>query len=139
MSEDNKTFYSRMTEKVWNNGDSDGNAVEEFYAPDVVIHSAAPGWPTGIDGVRATINMMRSGISGFELGIQFMLADGDKVATHWTIKGTHSGELMGVPATGKPIDFYGVSVVRIEDGKVAEIWGASDGLGLMQQLGAFPC
>jgi predicted ester cyclase len=44
-----------------------------------------------------------------------------------------------VPATGKPIDFQGVSVVRIEDGKVAEIWGASDGLGLMQQLGAFPC
>jgi len=128
-----------VTEKVWNNGDSDGNAVEKFYAPDVVIHSAAPGWPTGIDGVRATINMMRSGISGFELGIQFMLADGDKVAVHWTIKGTHSGELMGVPATGKPIDFHGVSVVRIEDGKVAEIWGASDGLGLMQQLGAFPC
>ena len=139
MSEDSKTFYSRMTEKVWNNGDSDGNSVEEFYAPDVVIHSAAPGWPTGIDGVRATINMMKSGISGFELGIQFMLADGDKVATHWTIKGTHSGELMGVPATGMPIDFHGVSVVRIEDGKVAEIWGASDGLGLMQQLGAFPC
>lgn len=136
MSEDNKTLYSRMTEKVWNNG---GKAVEEFYAPDVLIHSAAPGLPTGIDGVRATISMIRGGISGFELGIQFMLADGDKVAAHWTMTGTHSGELMGVPATGKPIDFHGMSVVRIEDGKVAEIWGVSDGLGLMQQLGAFPC
>jgi steroid delta-isomerase-like uncharacterized protein len=139
MSEDNKAFYSRMTEKVWNNGDSNGNAIEKFYAPDVVIHSAAPGLPTGIDGVRATVNMIKGGISGFELGIQFMIADGDKVAAKWTITGRHSGELMGVPATGKPIDFQGVSVVRIEDGKVAEIWGASDGLGLMQQLGAFPC
>jgi len=137
MSEDNKAFYRRMTEKVWNNGDD--KAIEEFYAPDVVIHSAAPGWPTGIDGVRATVNMMRGGISGFELGVQFMLADGDKVAAHWTATGTHSGELMGVPATGRPIDFRGVSVVRIEDDKVAEIWGASDGLSLMQQLGAFPC
>jgi steroid delta-isomerase-like uncharacterized protein len=138
MSEDNKAFYSRMTEKVWNNGDSNGNAIEEFYAPDVVIHSAAPGWPTGIDGVRATVSMIKGGISGFELGIQFMLADGDKVAAKWTIRGTHSGELMGVPATGKPINFQGVSVVRIEDDKIVDIWGASDGLGLMQQLGAFP-
>ena len=139
MSEDYKAFYSRMIEKVWNNGDSNGNAIDEFYAPDVVIHSAAPGLPAGIDGVRATVSMVKGGISDFELGIQFMLADGDKVAAHWTITGTHSGEFMGVPATGKPIDYYGVSVVRIEDGKVAEIWGASDGLGLMQQLGAFPC
>jgi steroid delta-isomerase-like uncharacterized protein len=139
MSRDNKAFYSRMFEKVWNNGDSNGNAIDEFYAPDVVIHSAAPGLPAGIDGVKATISSFKGGISGFELGIQFMLADGDKVAAHWTITGTHSGEFMQVPATGKPIDYHGVSVVRIEDGKVAEIWGASDGLGLMQQLGAFPC
>jgi predicted ester cyclase len=83
--------------------------------------------------------MIKGGISGFALGIQFMLADGDKVAAHWTATGTHSGELMGVPATGRPIDFRGVSVVRIEDGKIVDIWGASDWLGLMQQLGAFPC
>jgi len=138
MSQDNKAFYSRMIEQVWNNGNSDGSAIDDFYAPDVVIHSAAPGWPTGLDGVRYSVSMIKGGISGFELGIQFMLADGDKVAAQWSITGTHSGELMGVPATGKSIDFQGVSVVRIEDDKIVDIWGASDWLGLMQQLGAFP-
>jgi steroid delta-isomerase-like uncharacterized protein len=134
MSEDNKALYLRMTEAVWNKGDPD--AIDEFYAPDVAIHSAAPDWATGRNGVVATVSMIRRGISDLEVTGDFMIAEGDMLAVPWTIRGTHSGELMGVPATRKAIEFNGISVVRFEGGKIVEIWGASDQLGLMAQLGA---
>lgn len=136
MSEENKALYRRMTEAVWNKGNLD--AIDDFFAPDVLIHSAPPEWPAGSAGVKATVSMWRGAFPDFELDSHFVIAEGDKVANYWTITGTHSGELMGVPATGKHIEIYGMSLVRIEGGKIVEIWGASDQLGLMRELGAIP-
>lgn len=136
MSDENKALYLRMTEKVWNRGDLD--AVEKYFAPDVVIHGAPPEWPAGSAGVKATVSMWRGALPDFEITSQFVLADEDKVANYWTISGTHRGELMGIAATGKSIETYGLSMVRFEDGKIAEIWSASDQVGLMRELGALP-
>lgn len=135
-AEENKALYLRMTEDVWNRGDLD--AVDELCAPDVVIHSASPEMPSGSEGAKATVSLNRSAFPDLKVENQFLIAEGDKVAGHWIMSGTHSGELMGMPATGKRIETYGISVLRIEGGKIAEIWGASDQLGLMQQLGAIP-
>ena len=136
MSEDNKALYRRMTDKIWNKGDLD--AIEDFFARDVVIHSAPPDWPAGSAGVNATVSMWRGALPDFDLDLQFVIGEGDKVANYWTISGTHSNELLGIAGTGKHIEVSGMSLVRFENGKVAEIWSASDQLGLMRELGAIP-
>lgn len=136
MSEDNKSLYRRMTDKIWNKGDLD--AIEDFFAPDVVIHGAPPEWPAGSAGVKATVSMWREALPDFELDLQFVIGEGDKVANYWIISGTHSSELLGIAATGKHIEMFGMSLVRFENGKIAEIWGTSDQLGLMRELGAIP-
>jgi steroid delta-isomerase-like uncharacterized protein len=135
-AEQNKALFRRMYADVWGKGDLD--VVDELVAPDAIIHSAPAGWPSGSEGVKATVSMYRAAFPDLKLASQFEVAEGDKVASYWTLSGTHRGELMGMPATGKRIETYGVSVVRIVGGKIIEIFGASDQLGLMRQLGAVP-
>ena len=66
------------------------------------------------------------------------MADGDLEAAHVVLTGTHNGDLMGVAATGKTVEFGGIDIIRVEDGKVAEHWGVTDTMSLMQQVGAIP-
>ena len=66
------------------------------------------------------------------------IAEGDLVVTRWTGKGTHDGELMGMPPTGKWVEVDGVAIDRISGGKIVESWNCFDALGMMQQLGAIP-
>ena len=68
--------------------------------------------------------------------IDDMIAEGDKVTVRFTLNGTHRGEFMGVPATGKSVSIPALALLRFEDGKVAELWGEFNGLGVMQQLEA---
>jgi SnoaL-like polyketide cyclase len=66
------------------------------------------------------------------------LAEGDMVATRWTARGTHQGELMGIPPSGNRVEVPGTTISRIEGGKVAEEWDNYDALGMMQAIGAVP-
>ena len=67
-----------------------------------------------------------------------MIAEGDKVAVRFTARGTHKGEFLGIPPTGKQVAWAGINIYRVASGKIAETWQLSDGLGLMQQLGVVP-
>ena len=67
-----------------------------------------------------------------------MIAEGDKVAVRFTMRGTHKGEFMGVPATGKQFEVSGIDIVRFAGGKAVEHWGVTDTMAMMQQLGAVP-
>ena len=67
-----------------------------------------------------------------------IIAEGDKVVARWTVTGTHQGELMGIPASGKQISFTGMTVHRFVDGKIAENWWSYDAMGMMQQITAPP-
>jgi steroid delta-isomerase-like uncharacterized protein len=136
MSDKYKDLYCRVLEEVWNKGDLD--RVEDFFAPDVVIHHAPPNLPSGREGVRATVSLYRGAFPDLTLKSQSLVAEGNTVAAFWRLRGTHKGDLMGVPATGKRVESYGMSLMRFDNGRVAEIWGASDQLGLLRQLGAFP-
>ena len=136
MSEGNKAIYRRMSEEIWKQGNLD--RAGEFYTPDVVIHSARPGTPPGIAGVTATVSMLRSAFPDLEISNQSIMAEGDLLSARWIARGTHRGELMGAPPTGKRVEFGGISIVRMSGGKIAEIWGESDQLGLMQQVGLVP-
>ena len=70
--------------------------------------------------------------------VEDLIAEGDKVVTRWRARGTHQGELMGIPPSGNPVEVTGITIHRIEGGKVVETWANYDALGMMQQVGAVP-
>ena len=72
------------------------------------------------------------------LTVEDMIAEGDKVVDRVIVRGTHEGELMGIPATGKQVEVVEMHISRIADGKIVERWGQWDAMGMMQQIGAVP-
>jgi predicted ester cyclase len=89
--------------------------------------------------VHFFVNAMRGAFPDLTpKSVEPMLADGDLEAGRVILTGTHQGELMGVPASGKTVEFESIDIIRLEDGKVAEHWGVTDTLALMQQIGAVP-
>jgi steroid delta-isomerase-like uncharacterized protein len=81
---------------------------------------------------------MRAAFPDTRMTIEDEIAEGDKVVIRWTIRGTHKGEYMGIAPTGKEVTVTGISVYRIERGKIVEDWSNNDMLGMLQQLGAIP-
>lgn len=103
-----------------------------FFNKDAVIH-----YPGGSDVLcHEAYKEHRSSFPNMKHTIEDMFAVDDKVIIRSTIRGTHKGEFMGIPATGKQVKFTSIAIIRFADGKVAEEWVEYDSLGLMQQLGA---
>jgi steroid delta-isomerase-like uncharacterized protein len=136
MSDQNKAISRRVFDEVWNQGQY--AALAEIYAADVVSPNRPPGLPAGIAGAEQLIRMYRAAFPDTHMTIEDQVAEGDKVVTRWTATGTHKGELMGIPASGKQIKITGVAIDRIAGGKIVEEWGLADQLGMMQQIGAIP-
>ncbi|MFC2031425.1 ester cyclase [Chloroflexota bacterium] len=136
MSEANKAISDHMAEEVWSQGNLD--AVDELCAPDVVLHGALPGMPSGREGIKAIVSMYRDAFPDFKVTNEFVMAEGDMVASRWSTSATHKGELMGIPATGNQVSTTGISISRIVEGKIVEVWSESDQMDLMQQLGVAP-
>jgi steroid delta-isomerase-like uncharacterized protein len=84
------------------------------------------------------VSMFRSAMPDLKVVIEDMIAEGDKVATRYTLEGTHEGELFGVPPTGQLLSIKSFTVERVSDGKIRDHWRVSDNLDMMQQLGIFP-
>jgi predicted ester cyclase len=121
--EENKALVRRAQGVLWNHtGNLD--AAAELFAPDHVE-----------DAKQEAANVRR-GFPDLESTIEDLIAERDKIVAHWRAQATHRGEYMGIPPTGNRVNFTGISIYRIEGGKIAESWGVSDLLGMMQQLGA---
>ena len=136
MSEENKALIRRFYEEVWN--DKNLDAIDELVAADSVDHELPPGLPPGREGAKAFVGMYLGAFPDTRITIEDIVAEGDRVVTRWSATGTHTGELMGIPATGKQINVTGLDINRISGGKSAEHWGQFDQMGLMQQLGVVP-
>ena len=136
MSEQNKTVGRRLFEQVWNKGDL--AVLDELYAADFVSHSAQPGLPPGIEGEKQFVRMYLGAFPDTHMVIEDQVAEGDKVVTRWTATGTHKGELMGIPPTGKQVKVSGITIDRLRGGKIVEEWASFDQLGMLQQIGAVP-
>ena len=93
--------------------------------------------PAGIEGINEVITTCRLAFEHLNVTIEDMVAEGDKVVARFTAQGIHKGDFMNLPATGKPITMTGIEIFRIKGGKIAELWGEVNLLGLMQQLGIF--
>ena len=133
MSEANKAVV-RSAYAAINAGDL--VALAAVIAEDVVEHDVVPGIPPTKAGVIQFFTGMRKSFSGLTLTVHDMIAEGDKVATIGTMSGTHVGEFMGMPATGKPVQVPIADCFRLEHGKVAEHWGVIDTGIMKEQLGA---
>ena len=137
MADQNKDLARRFYEEVVNTGDLD--RVTEFCAEDFINHEPAPpGTPDGIEGVKAFVKMFRDGFPDLRATVEDALEEGDRLAARVKFAGTHEGEFMGVPPSGKRVEIDAIDIVRIVDGKAVEHWGVTDNMGLMQQIGAIP-
>jgi steroid delta-isomerase-like uncharacterized protein len=136
MSEENKALARRWTE-ILTQGNFD--LAEEIYASDFVAHDPTmPEDVRGVEGRKEFYSMYRSAFPDADITIEDQVAEGNTVATRWTGRGTHQGELMGVPPSGNRVEVMGVTISRIEGGKIVEEWGIYDALGMMQAIGAVP-
>lgn len=133
--EANKKTVARFYETVLNGGDL--GALEQLATPDYEEHDPLPGQGTGRDGLRDRVQAIASAL-GQRFTVEDVIAEGDRVVVRWTGSGTHVGEFMGIPATGRSFTIAGIDVYRVADRKMAEHWHVVDQFALLQQLGLLP-
>jgi steroid delta-isomerase-like uncharacterized protein len=133
---DNEAKMRHLYELI-NAGDVDG--FDQVLAADFVEHEEAPGLAPTREGAIEFFKMYISAFPDLRFVAQDMLSSGDKVVTRARATGTHHGEFMGMPPTGKRFDVQLIDIVRFgDDGLAREHWGIFDALAMMQQLGAVP-
>ena len=129
-----KELARLMNDQVWSKGKFD--LIDEYVSEDFVVHTSANPEPVrGRDGFKSNVERVRTALPDLELVTRHLFSDGNMVANHWTMKGTHQGPFMGIDATGNDVEFPGMSIIQIEHGKVVEAWTVFDLLGIMKQLG----
>ncbi|MDX6397487.1 MAG: hypothetical protein QOJ43_895 [Gaiellaceae bacterium] len=137
MSAENKALARRFFLEAFNDGNL--SVIDELAAPEIVNHdSAMPGPMVGIDAVKAAVAGYRTGFPDLQITIDEQVAEGDRVVTRWSARGTHGGDLMGMPATGKQATVTGMTIDRLENGRIVETRTNWDTLGMLQQLGTVP-
>jgi steroid delta-isomerase-like uncharacterized protein len=88
--------------------------------------------------LKGAVQLFRTAFPDLHFTIEDEIAEGDTVVSRWTARGTHRGEFMGTPPTGRTIAVTGMDILHFVDGRIRENWAAFDALGLLQQLGAIP-
>jgi steroid delta-isomerase-like uncharacterized protein len=134
MSEENKDLARRSWEMLVNQQNPD--AIDELYIPDFVWHEPDQDIQ-GTEQARRFLSMYLSAFPDMHVSVEDVIAEGEKVVTRWTMRGTHQGEIEEFgPPTGRQVEIKGITIHRIEGGKIAEEWERYDNLSVMQQLGA---
>ena len=137
MSEaENKTIAQRFNEDVWGRGDQ--AALEELLDLDFVDHDALPGQPPGREGHQQILAAFRSAFPDLNVTTEDIVAEGHKVVSRWTARGTHQGALLAIAPTGNGVTIKGIDVLRVAEGRIVERWSQINSLEMMQQLGAVP-
>jgi steroid delta-isomerase-like uncharacterized protein len=131
MSEENKAL-ARKFFRIFELGEP--GMADEIVSVDYVNHDA-PDPNIGLEGAKAGVTRFKVGFPDAQVKIAFQVAEGDKVVTRYTWSGTHLGEFVGIPATGKRVNWTVTTTFRIVDGKIRETWYNPDMWGLMKQLG----
>jgi steroid delta-isomerase-like uncharacterized protein len=137
-AEENKAVARREIQELFNhNGNLD--AAEEIYAADYVGHDPTTGDIRGAEGAKQFAAAYRQTFPDLESTIEDQVAEGDKVVSRFSARGTHQGETEDFgPPTGNRVEVSGITIERFEGGKITEDWTQYDALGLLQQLGLIP-
>ena len=136
MSDANKAVLRRWFEEAFNKGDID--LLDELAAPDYVWHGPGGRETRGREALKEFWRMYLGAFPGMQLSIEDQVAEGDRVVTRFTMRGTHAGAIEGIAPTGKEVTVPGIVVHRFEGGQVVEEWESFDELAMMQQIGAIP-
>jgi steroid delta-isomerase-like uncharacterized protein len=138
-AEQNKAIARRWLKDGFEKGNL--ALANEVFAADYIGHdpnSPPGGWPRGPEGGKAVAATYRGAFPDLQFTIEEEITEGDMVVTRWTARGTNTGELMGMPPTGKKATVAGIDINRIANGKIAETWTNFDALGMLLQLGVIP-
>ena len=134
-AEANKAIIRRYRQA---HNQNDMAALDEIVAADIISHSHLPNVPAGREGGKMVHQGSLAAFPDGQTTTDDLIAEGDKVVERFTLVGTHKGEFLGIPATGKQVRVTGMSIFRIANGKIVEHWGENDGMGLLMQLGVLP-
>lgn len=131
--EDNKTLARRVLNELFNQKNL--RVLDELFTADCVSHAASLGFPGGVEGTKALYAEYIKAFPDMQYKIEDLIAEDDKVAIRHTTSGTHRGTFMGIPATGRRVQFSGISILHVTNGRIAGHWDMSNVLVVMQQLG----
>ena len=127
------TVVRRWFKEVWDEGSEE--AIDNLMAPYGVAYGLPGGPIQGPQAFKPLFRMFREALGDLSIEVVRTICDGDTVAAHCHVTGRHSGSAFGGAPTGQPIDFWGISIVRVEDGKIVEGWNCFDMLSMYQQIG----
>lgn len=131
-AKDNKERVRRTVEEAINKGELD--VVDEVMDASYVYH-VPDNEVIGPDGFKLYVSMLRAALPDLNMTIEDMVAEGDMVASRFTIRGTHHGDFMGVAPTGRKVEISEAVFIRFENGKEVEAWPYTDTLSIYQQMG----
>jgi steroid delta-isomerase-like uncharacterized protein len=131
-AESNKLLVRRLIDEAQSNGNL--AVVDELLADDFVDHSPFPGLPPTRDGVKTLFGYLRSAFPDLHVRIDEQVADSEKVVTRKTFIGTHGGEFMGVPSSGRPVSFEVIDIMTLHEGKICEHRVVFDSQAIRSQL-----
>lgn len=131
---ENKELVRRSNEEIWDQGNLE--YLDEYVADNYVeYNSASPEPIRGPEGYRQNVQMARGAFPDLSVTTEDLIAEGDKVVTRYTLRGTHENEFMGIEPTGNEVEIQGISIGKLEHGQVVEGWSNIDVIGMIQQLG----
>ena len=131
-----KAAAQNFIEKGLNHKDL--SAFEAYFSPELTDHVLPPGLPSGLEGRKMFGSALVAAFPDLHVEVEDLVTDGGKVVTRYSVHGTHKGELMGIPPTGRQVSIGGIAIDRFENGRSIEHWEYYDQMGMMQQLGVIP-
>jgi steroid delta-isomerase-like uncharacterized protein len=136
MTDQYNSLIHRWFEEVWNKGRAE--AIDEMFACDGVAHGLTDESGNelcGPEGFKPFFENFRKAFPDLQVKVEDTVIEGDKIAARCTVRGTHGGDSLGIAATNRPVEFTGMTIVRVKDGKIAEAWNNFDFMAMFQQLG----
>jgi predicted ester cyclase len=134
----NKATIRRLHDAIAGGVALISQTLDEICEPDVVFHAAVPGGATGTQALKQVWPVLLRAFPDLRVTVEDLIEEGDKVVSRNTVSGTHQGEYMGLPPTGRSITYNEIFICRFVDGRVAEVWGVVDVFSVMKQLGVIP-
>jgi steroid delta-isomerase-like uncharacterized protein len=138
-TERNKAIARRFSDGM-NTNDAEivSRTIDELVEPDALIRTPLPIGVTGARALKEVFTRLHTAYPDLHVGVEDLIAEGDKVVSRNVVTGTHRGEYLGIRPTGKFVTYNEIFVFRFRDGRIAETWGVVDVLSQLRQLGAIP-
>ena len=125
-----------FTEEIWDKGNL--KIADEIFSKDFIDHDPVTGQLPGLNGYKQMVMEFRNAFPDLRVKNEDVIVEGNKIVVRWTAHGKHSGQLMNIPPTNKPVTLKGIDILLVENNKIIERWGEFDAMGMLSQLGVLP-